>query len=343
MMAAVFYNAKDCIEHILTEGVELQAADLYGRTIIHIAAHTGNKELLEYEHFTACDYNAKDWRGRTPFQYAVARGHIECADYLIDQHVADINLRDRFGFNSLHIAAEAGNLEMVQWLLGKGINIVDERNGYPPMILALRRHHMKIVDFFLERDSGAIRWTKSDMNLLHLISQLGIVELLPKLIAAGGFDPNALDGYGFNALHYAVAHGHTPFVAELLKLPGIDIFVHHTSGRPDDPTENTPMFLGIIYGHLAEVKMLFDRDDKSKLFVDNNQGTTLHVASQWARSDVCFFLLEKKVDRRSLDGDGKRAHELCGGSTAGYLSYMIKTFKDPNAKADGGGGCCEVA
>jgi ankyrin repeat protein len=181
------------------------------------------------------------------------------------------------------------------------------------------------------------------MNLLHLIAQLGIVELLPKVMAVGGFDANALDGYGFNALHYAVSHGHADFVRELLKLPGIDIFVHHTSGRPDDPTENTPLFLGIIYGHLSVVTQLFEMDPKSNLFVDNNQGTTLHVACQWAKSDICIYLMEKKVDRRSLDGDGKRAHEICGGTTAGELSWMIRNWRDPNAKKDGEGGCCEVA
>ncbi|XP_023931960.1 ankyrin repeat domain-containing protein 66-like [Lingula anatina] len=81
---------------------------------LYWVAETGDTERLQYL-LTArqCDINVQDWLKRTPLLWAAVKGHIQCAQLLL-QHGADTSIQDVFvhnhsvgghHFTGLHIKA----------------------------------------------------------------------------------------------------------------------------------------------------------------------------------------------------------------------------------------------
>jgi ankyrin repeat protein len=176
VVSATYCNAVKCIDYIFTQGVENEQSDLLGRTAVHFASMQGNLELLQYESFSQYDFNARDWRNRTPLHYAVMAGKTEVVTHLIEHEGAEVNALDRFGYNSITMAAEVGNLDLLKFLIEKGGHIVDDRNGYTPQ---------------------AHSWTKNDANLFHFAAQLGRAKVIQTLAADFvDLDANVTDKYG---------------------------------------------------------------------------------------------------------------------------------------------------
>jgi hypothetical protein len=61
-----------------------------------------------------------------------ARLRAATADYLIDEHAADIKHGDHFGFNVSHILPEARKREVGPWMMDTDVNIVDDHNALVP-------------------------------------------------------------------------------------------------------------------------------------------------------------------------------------------------------------------
>jgi ankyrin repeat protein len=343
ILAATYYNAVACIDYIFTQGVENEQSDLLGRTVVHFAAMQGNMELLQYESFSQYDFNARDWRNRTPLHYAVMGGKQEVVTHLIEHEGAEVNVLDRFGYNAITMAAEVGNLDLLKFLIDKGGHIVDDRNGYPPLLIALQRNRIDVFNFLLRYSPQVHSWTKNDANLFHFAAQLGRAKVIESLAADfNDLDANVNDKYGYSPLHYAVLHGHVAAVKALLKVRGVD---------PQKKTGGglTTLFLGIHYGQLATVQLIWEAaivgNPRLGEELDDNQSNALHLAALHAHMDLVKFFLEKRVSRIALDRDGKKAQELSSGMKAAEITEFIINWKDPNEKDDNGGCCCccEVA
>jgi ankyrin repeat protein len=343
VVAATFYNARACIDYIFTQGVENEQADLLGRTAVHFAAMTGNLELLEYEPFAGYDFSARDWRNRTPLHYAVMAGKLDIVNHLIDREGADINARDLFGYNAITIAAEVGNLELLRALIDKGGHIVDDRQGLPPLVIALQRNRMDVFDFLLRYTPQSHSWARNDATLYHFAAQLGHAKVIETLNQDfNDLNVNQVDKFGYTPLHYAILHGHANATKALLAVHGIDLKV--TTG----PDGLTPLFLGIQYGRRATVELIWAAaiaaDPNLPDTLDANQSNCLHLAALHGHIDLVKFFLEKRLSRTALDRDGKKAQDLASGMKAGEIRDTIVNWKDPDEGKDKGGCrcCCSV-
>ncbi|MEY2393422.1 ankyrin repeat domain-containing protein [Wolbachia endosymbiont of Tettigetta isshikii] len=69
-----------------------------------------------------CDFanfkSATD-RGRTVLHLIAEKGHLDIVEYLVDKKKADFNIKDNDGRTPLHFAASNGRLEIVQYLIDK--------------------------------------------------------------------------------------------------------------------------------------------------------------------------------------------------------------------------------
>jgi ankyrin repeat protein len=334
-----YCGAGKCIEYMMTQGIELAVNDLLGRTCIHTAALAGRMEMLQVEHFHGLDYNAKDWQGRTPLHLAVIAGRTEVVAYLIDHEGGDVNACDRMGHNSVLMATETGNLEMIRFLLERGAHVIEDRNGYPPLLIALKRHKLDIYNYFLRASPQAHQWQRNNMNLFHFACAYGVAEAIPDLVPYGDIVATALDQYGWAPIHYAVAHGDTNCVKELLKIQGFEI----RTRTGDKDNELTAMFLGIHFGSTQAVKKVFEADRTQKTDLDPNQGTALHVSAKLGQVDLVKYFLDQRIPREALDGDGKKAVTVASGTRKELIRKTILDWVDPDAKKKNKEGCCQVA
>ncbi len=169
--------------HTLVEmGLDINAVDQEGKTPLHYAAKIGRYSLVKYLVDHGADVHMKDKARKTPLVYAIEknrikvivfltkvvnkveashtinglfdsarRGNMNAMAYFLEYH--DINTLDEDGKTALHIASEAGQYEIVSFLIDSGAdkNILDDDgrdalnyaklSGYKKIILLLSENN----------------------------------------------------------------------------------------------------------------------------------------------------------------------------------------------------------
>jgi ankyrin repeat protein len=90
--------------------------------------------------------NAADKYGWTPLHYAIDKGNIEIAKFLISKG-AQVNVPDAKGTTPLHCAVEIARRELVILLLDNGADITaKDKQGRSPLKLAMDNNHQSIAE-----------------------------------------------------------------------------------------------------------------------------------------------------------------------------------------------------
>lgn len=76
------------------------------------------------------------------------------------------------GRTVLHVAAEYGEIEIIEYLLENKakVNCLDD-SGVPPLFLAMQKGKLKAVELLLENGANMNYVTKHDLSLHHFISK----------------------------------------------------------------------------------------------------------------------------------------------------------------------------
>ncbi|OHT06087.1 rolling pebble [Tritrichomonas foetus] len=152
LTAAVFHHADNCIIYLLENGAKITNNDHWFTTIIHMSAKCGHLDYLaDGSPFTSLKYDAQDWRGRTPLFYAIEAEKMECVKFLVDTKKVDIHMKDMFGNNCLHAAAESGNIEIYSFLFDKNCEEVENSQQKIPFLIAIEKGKLDLVKFLIER------------------------------------------------------------------------------------------------------------------------------------------------------------------------------------------------
>jgi TPR repeat protein len=80
------------LERLISQGVNINAKDEFGKTALHTACREGHLRIVKYlmgKGFK--NVNAKDKLGLTPLHYASYHGHLNVVKYLVEDCKADVN------------------------------------------------------------------------------------------------------------------------------------------------------------------------------------------------------------------------------------------------------------
>ena len=205
--------------------IDVNAKDIHGTTVLHHACQNKMNEiakiLLQRKDI---DVNAKDYCGGTVLHYACENAMNEVVkillqrqdfdintindchiDYGLALHTAtykymdddiieimlqidgiDIEMFDFYGWNALHHACEAENIEAAKLLIKKGININTHIKGIydTALLIACKRPDSKMVEMLIQSNEINVNKQDKDGNTaLHIACRLceaDIVELLMK-------------------------------------------------------------------------------------------------------------------------------------------------------------------
>src|SRR3990167_1361769 len=166
----------------------------------------------------------------------------EVARVLIDRFQGDINETNRKGETLLFIAAQAGNLEVCQYLVGRGAKIDAMSNiERTPLMEALRYNRKEVAEFLIE--SGADCNSCNSYGISPILIAAGCSTdsgILAKLIDRGG-DMNKSaythDGY-YTALDNAIMGGKVENLKLLIRSgANVDNVVQDELGRPCSSVE----------------------------------------------------------------------------------------------------------
>ena len=110
------------IRSLLSDGISPNQTDENGGTTgMHIAAASGNLQIIAILYKAGADVNQHDNLGSTPLDYATERDHLDAAKLLLDMK-ANINDQNKNGMTALMFAAKTGDIELVRALLDHGAN-----------------------------------------------------------------------------------------------------------------------------------------------------------------------------------------------------------------------------
>lgn len=204
------------VERLLVSQTTVNAATIvaYREAAIHAAAEAGQIGILKKLIYV--DSHSADLYLQKALYIAAARGQCELVALLLSENPASVASTNPLGQNALHIAAEAGYLEVVETLLGAQANAnAEDSSGQGALHLAARYGHLAVVERLLAAKADVHHRDTYGRTSLHHAATSGSLEIVERLLVAG-VDVSRQDVEGQTAIDVAKQWEHRLVVRRLL-------------------------------------------------------------------------------------------------------------------------------
>ena len=268
------------------------------------------------------DLDPKAGAYSAPLNVALARGHLDIAQFLLDRGAVGDNMGEGRE-TGLYIASCRGYLDIVRSLIDRGADLNVRCNdwimysgdeSWTPLHGAIHNDHPDIALFLLERGANPDIRSDRDQTPLYIASSRGHADVVRSLIDRR-VDLNAASCEGRAPLHAAIQNNHRDIVLLLLE-HGADLetrdwgdwtALHMAShcGRAD--------IVGLLISHGADLNA-----ECESLYL---HGTPLHVASRSGRPEIARMLLEHGANPNALDHKGGTALHVTSEITVVELLF----------------------
>jgi ankyrin repeat protein len=234
----------------------------------------------------------------------------------LDENPGLINSADTNGFTLLHHAAYSGNMDAVQFLVGKGadMNVRATACAWTPLFLASHMGHREIVTWFIENGAYAVGKDAKGRSLLHIAAQGGNKEIVELLLQQGA-RIGTEDAAGMTPLHMAALHGQQD-TASFLIAKGADTKTKDSAGQ-------IPFHLAAFCGNKNLAALLIaagvELDDR-----DNNGESALHIASLCGQEHIVELLIAHGAKRDAQNKHGEIPEDLAAFAGHERIVAMLR-------------------
>ena len=179
-LAATTGNAA-MVELLVESGADVNAKDENDLTPLHAALISGHEHVARMLLANGADGDAKLVVGWTPLHLAALKGYASVAEALLEK-TTDVNAKDERNFTCLHYAVYHGHEHVAKLLLENGLDVEAKDNlGCTPLHYAAAQGHAAVTKLLL--DKGAVVNAREKFNLTPLdIAErkchMAVVELL---------------------------------------------------------------------------------------------------------------------------------------------------------------------
>lgn len=284
--------------------------DSNGYSLLHFACEGGNLEILKRLLEEGFELDSTTFKGKTVLHLASQYGHKSICDYVLSKDCSLLEITDKRKGNAAHFAAEGGYVEILQFLVKKGID---------PKQLTDRKR-----------------------NIFHIASSNDQQEMCKHIQQTYPCLIHSVDSHGWNALHFAAAKGHIEMFDILIEF-GLNVESKTNRGntvlhiaclkcrlemcryiiskwlhlvKERNNLNRTPIFAAVEGGDINILKLLkqFDADEKA-IVADNH--TLLHVASEHSNYEICKYILQTYPEsaKLSTSENFNALHMLAAGSS----------------------------
>jgi ankyrin repeat protein len=211
---ALMYAAENgnlyVIEFLLQKGADVNVKNKDGKSALMIIVDSGNLDLLQ----TLIDNKL----GAKALKYAITSVNLEMVKACLDQNVSvvdedrwfhpilsaavaskDLNIMNMI-FSKVHnpallgseleLAIANGDLETVEFLVGRGANISKTNIARPPICIAIAEGHTEIIDFLLAQEELDLNaFSGLGTNPLNVAAEYNRADILRKMLFVKGADP----------------------------------------------------------------------------------------------------------------------------------------------------------
>ncbi|KAI0547888.1 ankyrin repeat-containing domain protein [Xylaria curta] len=189
------------------------------------------------------EVNARLWTGETPLYLAAEAGQAQMVRFLLQAGAEDKE-------EPLQVAVEKGHATVAQLLIEAGADVNADYDA--PLFLAASSGHLNVVQILIKAGANISACNFEEGTALHGALRAGHTELA-KFLIASGLDISAIDDREKTALHYAAKRGQEDVVQLLLK-NGACVLAKDGSGE-------TAIHKAVQYGHEDLVKILLESID----------------------------------------------------------------------------------
>ncbi|XP_078683154.1 uncharacterized protein LOC144917219 isoform X3 [Branchiostoma floridae x Branchiostoma belcheri] len=263
--------------------------------------------------------DAKDENGQTALMLAAEHGQLEMVQELITKG-ADVHVEDEDNWTALTSAAKEGHLPIVTCLLDRGANIEHvDMGGWPGLMWASYKGHTAVAHEMLHRGANPNVQGQHGVSPIIWAAGRGHTDIVEALLRHGA-KPSAFDKYGTSALVWACRRGHQGCVRALLDA-GADV---DTAGAKSEP----PLITAAKGGHYEVVHDILRRNPNVNS-VDKDGHTALSIAAKDGHTDIVRELLAKGayLNLTDKDGDTVLIHAVKGGHL-GVVQALLDRYPD---------------
>ncbi|XP_068665127.1 ankyrin repeat-containing protein At5g02620-like [Aristolochia californica] len=272
-----------------------ESAAKRGDSALHVAARAGNlgkvKEILQ----DGDEANLKELvssqnqDGETPLYIAAENGHsLVIGELLKHSDIQSAALKARNGYDSFHVAAKLGHLEVLKELLQAfpELAMTTDSSNSTALHTAANQGHIDVVNLLLERDSNLAKIAKSNgKTALHSAARMGHLEVVKAVLSKEPTIGFRTDNKGQTALHMAVKGNKVEIVLELLKPDPSVIALEDKKG-------NTALHIAIRKGRTQIVKSLLSIEGIDINAINRAGETPLDVAEKSTNEELAPILKE---------------------------------------------------
>ncbi|XP_066038368.1 ankyrin repeat and death domain-containing protein 1B [Chamaea fasciata] len=291
-------------------------------TVIHLAAWTGNLDIMQKLVKAGADQKAKNEEGMNVLHFAAQSNSIKIDDYFLqDLHLKDSNKPDGKDKKPFLLASEKGLVDMIKNLIALKLftsekdkeNVYFPQKGNTALHLAAKNGHSEVVEILLERWEE-INYLKQNGETPFFLAVEGGHEKCAELLLEAGSDINVSTQNNSSALQVAVQNGYLPLVTFLID-KNINLV-------PNPEQRNSPLHLAVISNNLPVVKSLLDANhDINSL--NHRQETPLHLAADLGNAELVDVLLKSGCNLKTMDKHGKTALATASRSHHALIVDMI--------------------
>ncbi len=181
-----------------------------GRTLVHIAASSGNSAILNYvfQKLEKTDeyINSGDEKGFTPLMCATISESSHSDLRLLLDHGANVNARNNEGAQSLHFAAGDGSVERIKLLCDAGADLNTQSKSGTPLHWAAAKGRSKAIRLLIDKGANIDLPNADGLPAVMMAVVAGCDEGAKYLVEAGA-DIGAVVSGNLTALHIAAEHG----------------------------------------------------------------------------------------------------------------------------------------
>ncbi|TVL63531.1 ankyrin repeat domain-containing protein [Brachyspira hyodysenteriae] len=182
LILAAMHNHINILKILIKNKADVFARDGYGRRCLYYADENWNAEM--YEIFSK--YHDDEYKKSTQFIFDVLYSKTDEINKYISEG-GDINFQDDKGLTALTVVEK---IEIAKILLDNNADINKKgRDGYTPLMMAVRRDNINLVEFFIENNADLNMYDPEGNTALIVAAQNHKYDIF-ELLLKNGADPS---------------------------------------------------------------------------------------------------------------------------------------------------------
>jgi ankyrin repeat protein len=217
---------------------------------------------------------------------------------IVNNPQTNINQIDKHGVNAFWVASFYGHIEIMRYLLSKGIDTMSRNlNGSNALHIAVKKGNLKVVRTLLDM-KYPLNYTKSNgVSAVGIAAFKGNIKLLDLLYREGA-DINLTSKMGAGPLYLAIKMDKIECVKYLIDR---NAFVHLYDQAQ---AEYSPLYQSIKLGNLPALELICDTGINLDSLRDNHGFSPLNFAVKYATAEIANYisLRVKNIDDEDPEG-----------------------------------------